>query len=122
MQREAKESIERQRIHMISALYANTNWDQKDADREARLKDLNDHFNEAIEYVYFPERRKGPDIDWDNPFYAAAKRGLARTRAMLGLDSEDANQSVQDVVDLQAERERRDRQVADSIKGIDQLS
>ena len=70
---------------MVAACYANPNWDGKDnADkREEYLRKLNEHFNQAITSVYHPEGVKEPDIDWDNPFFAAHKREMARTKKLF---------------------------------------
>lgn len=65
---------------MTTALFINPNWDQEGNDREERIKELNKNFDQAIELVYYPERAKEPEIDWNNPFYAAHKRGIEKTR------------------------------------------
>jgi hypothetical protein len=78
IQREAVESIERQRSTMIAALFSNPTWDDEKNDRTTRIQELNRQFNDAIELVYNP--RPKHDVDWQNPFYAAAKRGLQKTR------------------------------------------
>jgi hypothetical protein len=80
------EGIEQQRMMMITALFQNPNWDGEEnvAKRTSQIESYNEHFNKAIELVYHPERAE-PDIDWSNPFWAAAKRGLEKTRQRLGL-------------------------------------
>lgn len=85
IQREAVAAIEQQRIHMTAALFANPNWDGENSEkRTQQIQAWTEHFNRAVELVYYPEDRE-PEIDWDNPFYAAAKRGLERTRLKYGL-------------------------------------
>ena len=79
IQQDAVANIERQRSDMICALFANPTWDDEKNDRQERIRELNIQFNTAVELVYNP-RANEPDIDWDNPFYAAAKRGLEKTR------------------------------------------
>lgn len=86
MLREAKEQIENQRTAMTAALFSNPNWDQTEANRDQYIKQLNDSYNKAIAALYDPDINKEPEIDWDNPFYAAALRGMERTRKMYGGD------------------------------------
>jgi hypothetical protein len=83
--REAVESIEAQRRDMIAACYANPNWDGKDnADkRNEYLKDINRHFNDAITAIYYPEGQKAQEVDWSNPFFAAHRREMLRTKEMF---------------------------------------
>jgi len=95
IQREAVESIESQRTQMIASLFANPNWDGDNADkRTEQIRTLNEHFNKAIESIYFPKGAE-PDIDWDNPFYAAAKRGLQRTREKYGIDGKSMGEVIE---------------------------
>lgn len=116
VQRQAVESIERQRGQMIAALFSNPNWDQKDSKREDQIRDLNNHFNRAIELLYYP-KDKEPDIDWNNPFYAAARRGLEKTRQKYGIDGA---KTMDDVVKVemdadQLEARERSRNEIDQI-------
>lgn len=84
LKRQAVMSIETQKHQMIAALYSNTNWDDEKNDRPERIKELERQFNRAIELVYDPSLADGEEIDWKNPFWAAAKRAydrkLERTR------------------------------------------
>ncbi len=70
---------------MIASCYANPNWDGKDnADKRSQyLKDINVHFNRAITALYAPRDRREVDVDWDNPFFAAHKREIERTKALF---------------------------------------
>ena len=70
---------------MIAACYANPNWDGKDnaSKREEYLKKLNEHFNQAITAIHYPDGPREADVDWDNPFFAAHKREIARTKALF---------------------------------------
>lgn len=103
IQRQAVESIEEQRNAMTAALFANPNWDDSKNDREGRLKELNENYDQAITAIYFPDKKDGDEIDWDNPFYAAAKRGLERTRQQLGLEE---GKQMRDVVEMDEEQLR----------------
>jgi intergrase/recombinase len=112
IQREACESIEAQRVQMISALFANSNWDGDNSQARAdHIKELNRHFNDAIELVYFPQGQ-ADDIDWKNPFYAAARRGLQKTRLKYGLVKDETAEVIelttkQDQEQIQARIEGR---------------
>ena len=125
--REAVESIEQQRRDMIAACYSNPNWDGKDnADkRKQYLDDLNRHFNEAITAVYHPHGPREQDVDWNNPFFAAHKREIARTQEALRLMQEgtDPADEVPEVAEAKAEPEP---QASSNGKGrysdIDQIS
>jgi len=75
---------------MIAAAYSNPNWDSKENQekRKEYLKDLNRHFNNAISRVYEPKGKPEPEIDWNNPFYAAHKREIERTKERFQLQIE----------------------------------
>jgi hypothetical protein len=96
--REAVESIEAQRRDMIAACYANPNWDGKEnADKRSEyLKDINRHFNAAITAIYHPDGPREQDVDWSNPFFAAHKREIARTKEIF---TEMQGRTVGDVID-----------------------
>jgi hypothetical protein len=96
VRREAVQSIELQRTNMIAALFSNPNWDGEEntSKRQEYITELNKRFNEAIEAIYHGPKKE-PDIDWDNPFYAAAKRGLERTRQKFGLTGQTAEEVLE---------------------------
>jgi hypothetical protein len=91
-------SIEQQRRDMIAACYSNPNWDGKDnsSKREEYLKKLNEHFNQAITAVYAPpdKKRDEQDVDWDNPFFAAHKREIEKTKAAMRLVLDDQGKTA----------------------------
>jgi len=84
---EAVQSIEGQRRDMIAACYTNPNWDGKDnaEKRKEYIRDINKHFNSAITRIYYPKGtpEETQEIDWDNPFFAAHKREIARTNELF---------------------------------------
>jgi hypothetical protein len=86
---------------MVAALYSNPNWDDEKNDRKARVKELNKHYNEAIERIYHPERFKELDIDWSNPFWQAHQRSIQKTRERYGLANQDI--SMGDVISAEAQ-------------------
>lgn len=107
---------------MVAALYSNPNWDDEANDRSSRIKELNAHFNEAIELIYHPERDKTTDIDWSNPFWQASQRSLQRTREKFGLANRDI--TVQDVIDAESEEVQKLQDLerrADLRRQVDQL-
>jgi len=117
IQREGVQSIESQRMQMISALFANPNWDGENSDkRTAYIQNLNQHFNKAIELLYYPEG-VDPDIDWNNPFYAAALRGLDKTRQKLGISGKSMSEVVEMTTEIDVEQLKAR---LDSRKEIDQ--
>ena len=119
IRREAVESIEAQRRDMIAAAYSNPNWDGKDnaEKRQEYLKDLNRHFNQVITRIYEPKGAKEPEIDWDNPFYAAHKREIAKTRERLQMQIE--GKTAGEI--LEAEEERKEQR-DDPESEIDQTT
>lgn len=70
---------------MVAACYSNPNWDGKDnADKRTDfLKQVNDHFNQAITAIYYPDGPREAVVDWDNPFYAAHRREMLRTKELF---------------------------------------
>lgn len=108
---------------MVAALYSNPNWDESGNDRPGRIKELNRHFNKTIELIYDPDLDEGDEPDWDNPFWQAHLRGMARTRVRLGLDNPDA--TVKEVIDADEEQSRRLRLLENRAKrreGLDQVN
>lgn len=102
---------------MTAALFSNPTWDSEGNDRQARIRELNDQFNEAIELVYDPHAHDN-DIDWNNPFYAAAKRGLERTREKYAW-AIDGEQPIGDIIEPM-DKEQLQARVA-ARKSIDQV-
>jgi hypothetical protein len=108
---------------MVAALFSNPNWDDEKNDRQARIKELNKHYNETIERIYHPERFREIEIDWNNPFWQAHRRAIQRTRERFGLANHDL--TMQQVIDAEShdadklqELERR----AQMRQSVDQLS
>jgi hypothetical protein len=119
IQREAVESIETQRVQMISALFANSNWDGDNAQARAdHIKELNGHFNDAIELVYYPQGKED-EINWNNPFWAGAKRGLEKTKLKYGLADGD---TVGEVIELTTDSDQEQIKARlESRQAIDQM-
>jgi hypothetical protein len=104
---EAVQSIESQRRSMIAAMNSNPNWDSKEnkENRQQYLRDLNSQFNQAINRVYAPPGEKEPEIDWENPFLAAHKREIAKTRERFAWAME--GKSAGEILELEEERKKR---------------
>lgn len=81
VKRQAVEDITRQKHLMVAALYSNSNWDDGKDTRSRALKGIEESFNRAMEMVYDPPPEV-EEIDWDNPFWAAAKRAYERKLAL----------------------------------------
>jgi hypothetical protein len=117
------ESIEQQRRDMIAACYSNPNWDGKDnADkRKQYLDDITRHFNQAITSIYHPDGPREVEVDWDNPFYAAHKREIAKTQEALRLMQEGTDPS-DEVPQAQApESNSNGHSDSDRFSDIDQM-
>jgi hypothetical protein len=120
IRREAVASIESQRRDMIAAAYTNPNWDGKDnaEKRKEYIKDLNRHFNTAIARIYDP-RPQEPEIDWDNPFYAAHKREIERTKERLQMQIE--GKTAGEILEVEEER-KEEKEREDPRSEIDQIT
>lgn len=103
---------------MISAAYANPTWNEKgNTDKMgAYLQGLNDHFDKAIEMVDYPEGIE-PEVNWKNPFYAAAKRGLEKSRQKYAkmLEGKTLGEVVSPKDKEQMEARERGRQAIDQM-------
>jgi hypothetical protein len=110
-------ALDEQKNQMIAALWANSNWDDtKDekGNRQRVIESLNDQHKESIEAIELafsnrvpPEEEKLSD---DNPFFAAADRGLAKVEARIDQAKSKKPPHLRD-----AEPEE-----IDYMKGIDQ--
>ena len=100
---------------MIAACYANPNWDGKDNSekRKEYLQQLNEHFNQALDKIHNPQGPVEADVDWDNPFYAAHKREIARTQEAFKLQLGERGQTAGDL--LAAEQERNGHGEVDQL-------
>lgn len=105
VKREAVKSIEAQKLQMISALYGNSAFDESEEGikaRDDRIKGIEEHFNKAVEIVYDPSLHSKPeDIDWANPFWAAAKRAEEQRLAKFRGDDVGPDATVGDVTALE---------------------
>jgi hypothetical protein len=116
VKRQAASGIENQKQQMVSAIFANPNWDNKENDRAGKLKELEASYNRAIELVYHPERAKEQEqeIDWDNPFWKAERRAQEKIAAFRKAHMGETRGPTLSKEQLEARAEAR--------KSIDQLS
>ena len=81
MRRKLTETLERRKEMMIAALWANSGFEGQDganARREA-IEELEEHYDDAVKNILLKRQKQEEDeIDKENPFFAAAERGLAR--------------------------------------------
>lgn len=111
LKRQAVESIERQKVEMIAAIYANANYGSEDITKA--VEGLEKHFKEAIEAVYLPpsqrkRHKEGKEPDWNNPFWAGAKRSYDRqATALAELRGTTREMTVKEVMDHEARRDKR---------------
>jgi hypothetical protein len=76
-------TLEEQKNVMIGALWANSNWDDDKGTRKGAIEDLESRFNETVQTIVDagrPGTEEPPEeeIDHDNPFFAAADRGIEK--------------------------------------------
>jgi hypothetical protein len=113
---------------MVASLFTNPNWDSKDNDRTGRIKELNYHFNRAIELVYDPDLEYEDEPDWSNPFWQGHVRSIARTREKWGLTGDESMREViesdaeemGDLLELEVRASSSER--ARMRRGVDQLA
>lgn len=121
IQREARASLESQRDQLIAALYANSNFSGEEG-AEARaetIKTLEKHFNKAITLVYYPDAFKGQEIDWDNPFWQAAKRSQQRMKQLM--DSMQGQAETLETSSGMGISPKQEKAREDSRRSIDQI-
>ena len=79
MRRRLTEVLERRKEMMIAALWANSGFEgQQGADaRRSAIEELEEHYDTAVRSILAREVQD-EEIDKDNPFFAAAERGLQK--------------------------------------------
>lgn len=119
LKRQAVQSIEAQKHQMIASLYANSAFDESEEGLKARtqrIEGFEEHFNKAVELVYHPELHKTEEIDWTNPFWAAAKRAYDRQLEQVRGEPGTVNDVVGDQLDpKQIEARERGRREIDQL-------
>lgn len=79
VKRRAKEELTFRKILQISALWANSNYDGEDVDRQQIIQEIETSYDEVIAGIYSGRMAGGKDdIDKSDPFFAAIERGMAK--------------------------------------------
>lgn len=102
MKRQLIESLETRKDRMIAALWSNSNWDDDKGSRKDAIEEIEENFEEATEMILLgigPQEEE-VEIDEDNPFFAAAKRGVEKIQAPR---NDEGSGTVEDVVKSQSE-------------------
>lgn len=76
LKRELVDELRQRKNAMIASLWANPSWDGEEADRPGVIEQIEEDFDGAVAQVYGAPGQDEEDIDWEDPFFAAAKRGL----------------------------------------------
>lgn len=65
---------------MVAALWSNSNWDDDKGSRKSAIEDIEKDFERVVELIHSVGKPQEPEttIDHDNPFFAAADRGIAK--------------------------------------------
>jgi sugar phosphate isomerase/epimerase len=93
--REALDRLERQKDLIISALHANSVYDEhKEARRDEAVRNVEEQFADMARYLKrqakgMPEAEPDDGYDEDNPFWAAAKRGAEKMTAPRADEADD---------------------------------
>ena len=106
---------------MIAALYANSNFAGEEGgnDRAEAIKGLEKHFNKAITTLYYPDAFKADDIDWNSPFWSAAKRSQERLKKFMeGMTGASPQQTVAQAAGMSKEQEEARQESRSSIDQI----
>jgi hypothetical protein len=115
LKRQAVESIEAQKHAMVAAMYANGNMDGDDISKA--VESVEEHFQKTVKAIYGPpvqqQIRDKREPDWDNPFWAAAKRSYEKQHESMHRlrGGADESMSVEDVVALEERRAMKLREV-----------
>lgn len=82
---------------MVAALYSNSNWDDDKGTRKEAIEEIEENFLEATEIIMSGVAPQDEaEIDENNPFFGAAKKGLEKVK-----DPHGYNGSVEEVVKAQ---------------------
>jgi hypothetical protein len=103
---------------MINALFSNPTWDDSKNNREERITELNKNFDDAITMVRDPTKKREKDINWQDPWWAAAKRGMEKTRIEYGLDPE--GRTAKDLIEYDEEQMKQLQARRSSLDSLDQ--
>lgn len=85
---------------MIAALWANSGFEGQDGANARRqaIEELEEHYDSAVRSILMKTVDPEEEIDTDNPFFAAAERGLAKI-APVKKDSGTVEEAIEDEPD-----------------------
>lgn len=71
IRRQSVDELRQYKLAHINALYANSNYDSKEINRQNMVAEMEDNFTQAVNSIYGYAQ---PEIDLsDNPFFAAIR-------------------------------------------------
>jgi hypothetical protein len=78
--------LERQKSEMIAALWSNSNFDDDKGSRKKAIEQIESSYEESLEKIASITSGQEPEeeIDSDNPFFAAAARGMDKLEKRVG--------------------------------------
>jgi hypothetical protein len=79
---------------MVAALWSNSNFDDDKGTRKKAIADIEQNYQDALEAIELSLRPQSvieeeDKLTDDNPFFAAAERGLQRMETKAGIRKED---------------------------------
>lgn len=82
--RKVAEELSQRRALEMSALWGNSNYDSKEQPeiRQKLMEMVDEQYSTALRSLYEGnlETKQEEDIDWDDPFFAASKRGIEKRK------------------------------------------
>lgn len=97
LKRKVVETIEGRKDNMIAALWSNSNYDDDKGTRQKAIEEIEANFQSAVNQI-FSETQEEEQINEENPFFQAARRGQQKLFEQVGISS-DENSTVKDVID-----------------------
>lgn len=83
---------------MISALWSNSNYDDDKGTRQKAIQDIETSFDNAVKEIFNSDNNEQNEINEENPFFAAAKKGQKKLFEQVGITDKE-NSTVKDVID-----------------------
>lgn len=95
--RELEEELRQRKIAMVAAIWSNSAWDEaEEADRTKAIEQIESSYEKAIDELYGAGESED-DIDENDPFWAAMKRGVDKIEVPEGF-SANGEEKVADAV------------------------
>lgn len=116
LKRELVTDLDKRKTALVGALWANSNWDGEEADRDSAIQKLEESYEKSVGIIYgyvVADELSEDEVDWDDPFFAAAKRGMEKT-GLMSSDSSDG--TVGELLDNQ--QKELTKEELDQLKDI----